>query len=319
MTARAPAFVSIAFSVGTALGCTGPPGDRGSGRPMQQPFGDVDLQLASLVFAVVGDTRPPEVDDTPAYPSSVVEALYAGIAAADPRPAFVLATGDYLYASPWPGDAASQADPQLDLYLRARARFAGPLFPALGNHECTGATSSNCGPGAADGTSANYAAFMRKLLAPFGVARPYYAVALAAADGAWTAKVVVVAANAWSDDQAAWLDAAMARATTYTFVVRHEPASDGEAPGVAPSEAILAAHPYTLAIVGHRHTYAHAAGSREILIGNGGAPLDGKSYGFGLFSRGSDGAISVDMIDWRTGAPDPSFHFAVGPAGEAVP
>jgi hypothetical protein len=105
----------------------------------------------------------------------------------------------------------------------------------------------------------------------------------------------------------------MARATTYTFVVRHEPAADTDAPGVGPSERVLATHPYTLAIVGHRHAYGYDPSAREVLVGNGGAPLDRGDYGFALFARQPDGAIAVDMIDWRTGAPDPSFHFAVGP------
>ena len=67
-----------------------------------------------------------------------------------------------------PRGGDSQAGPQLDIYLQARARFPGPLFPALGNHECTGATSSNCGAGAADGVTANYSAFLEKMLAPIG-------------------------------------------------------------------------------------------------------------------------------------------------------
>jgi hypothetical protein len=68
---------------------------------------------------------------------------------------------------------------------------------------------------------------------------------------------------------------------------------------VAASEAIMASHPYTLAIVGHTHSYSHNAGSREIIIGNGGAPITSrKNYGFGLIQqRTSDGAIVVDMLD----------------------
>ena len=33
----------------------------------------------------------------------------------------------------------------LDLYLAARQPYPNVQFPAMGNHECTGATASNCG------------------------------------------------------------------------------------------------------------------------------------------------------------------------------
>jgi hypothetical protein len=275
--------------------------------------------VAALRFAVVGDSRPAMVDDTGGYPSDVVSRIYADVQALRPRPTFVVSTGDYLFASePAPGEPG-QAGPQLDTYLQARARFAGPLFPAMGNHECTGATASNCGPGAANGLTANYAAFLSKLLGPLGVERPYFAVDVAAPDRSWTAKFVFIAANAWSAAQASWLDGALARPTTYTFVVRHEPASASTAPGVLPSEAILARHPYTLAIVGHSHTYAHSPETpREVLVGNGGAPLTSKTYGFALFAQRADGAIVVDMLDWQTVAPDASFHFAVSADGAPI-
>src|SRR5579884_1539784 len=254
-------------------------------------------KLPALLFAVVGDTRPATEDDTSAYPAGVIATLFADVEALRPRPPIVLSTGDYVFAST---GAAGQAAPQLDIYLEARARYSGALFPAMGNHECTGATSSNCGPGSSSGITPNYAAFMQKMLAPLGLADPYYAVHVAADDGSWTAKFVFVAANAWSAAQEAWLDAALASPTTYTFVVRHEPASASTAPGVVPSEAVLARHTYTLLVVGHSHTYHHDASSpREVLIGNGGAPLTSKDYGFGLFARQPDGAIAVDMIDWR--------------------
>lgn len=168
--------------------------------------------------------------------------------------------------------------------------------------------------------TANYAAFVSKLLGPLGLSLPYFVVDVAAPDATWTAKLVFVAANAWSAAQAAWLDAALARSTTYTFVVRHEPASASTAPGVLPSEAILAKHPYTLAIVGHSHTYAHSASApREVLVGNGGAPLTSKTYGFALFAQRADGAIAVDMFDWQTVTPDASFHFVVDAQGAPVP
>jgi hypothetical protein len=322
----------MAHAAGFA-GCTGAPpsaiapgapfADSGAGSGADSPASVVGLDAGvapRLRFAVVGDSRPAMIDDTAGYPSDVVSRLYGDVQALDPRPSFVVSTGDYLFASQPRAGEPSQAGPQLDIYLQARAAFAGPLFPAIGNHECTGATSSNCGPGAADGVTANYAAFVSKLLGPLGLSLPYFVVDVAAPDASWTAKLVFVAANAWSSAQAAWLDAALARPTTYTFVIRHEPASASTAPGVLPSETILAKHPYTLAVVGHSHTYAHSASlPREVLVGNGGAPLTSKTYGFAVLAQRADGAIAVDMFDWQTVMPDASFHFVLDADGAPVP
>jgi hypothetical protein len=297
-----------------------------AGLPVAGQVGADGGALSRLLFAVVGDSRPATVDDTNGYPAHVVATLFSDIAALRPRPPMVLSTGDYVFASASrasrasPPGASGQAAPQLDVYLQARARFPGAFFPAMGNHECTGATSSNCGAGASSGEPSNYAAFVDKMLAPIGEAAPYYAIDVVAPDAAWTAKFVFVAANAWSGAQEAWLESTMARPSTYTFVVRHEPATADAAPGVTPSEAIMARHPYTLAIVGHSHTYRHdVARPREVLIGNGGAPLSSKDYGFGVFSQRSNGVIDVDMLDWQTGRADASFHFAVKPDGAATP
>jgi predicted phosphodiesterase len=111
----------------------------------------------------------------------------------------------------------------------------------------------------------------------------------------------------------------MAQKTTYTFVVRHESSYATEAPGVSPSDAILASNPYTLLIVGHSHTYEHRS-QQEVLFGNGGAPLSGFSvnYGYGVFSQRQDGAIVVDAMDYQTNKPDSNFHFVVKPDGSAT-
>jgi hypothetical protein len=104
----------------------------------------------------------------------------------------------------------------------------------------------------------------------------------------------------------------MRKPTTYTIIIRHEPAGTNTTPGVGPSENIMANHPYTLSLVGHVHTYAHTPNAREVTIGNGGAPLGGSTnYGYGMVSQQADGTLAVDMIDYQTGLADPSFHFAV--------
>ena len=106
---------------------------------------------------------------------------------------------------------------------------------------------------------------------------------------------------------------------TYTFGVRHEPRIANTAPGVTPSEAIINAFPYTLAIVGHSHAY-FKSGPKQVTIGNGGAPLTGGvNYGYGLVQQRNDGAIQVDMVDYGTGQPDLGFRFAVKPDGSPAP
>jgi hypothetical protein len=253
----------------------------------------------TLNFAIVGDTRPVSVDDTAGYPKTVIEKIWQDVEAYSPRPAFTVTTGDYMFASA----SGSEAGPQVDMYLAARAAFSNVVFPALGNHECTGATASNCGAGNKDGVTTNYSIFLTKMLAPLGVTRPYYTVEVGSKSRTWTAKFVFVAANAWDAAQASWLDGELSRATTYTFVVRHEGKSATEAPGVAPSQAIMDRHPYSLALVGHAHTFDYYASDRQVIVGNGGAPLSGSvNYGYVVAQQRSDGAIVFRALDYATNA-----------------
>jgi hypothetical protein len=105
----------------------------------------------------------------------------------------------------------------------------------------------------------------------------------------------------------------MSEPTTYTFVVHHEPAFETQAPGQKAAQTVIAKHPYTLALVGHTHTYRKPWGSsKEVVIGNGGAPATGSTnYGYGLFQRRPDGAIQSDMIDYQSAQPTPSQAFVV--------
>jgi hypothetical protein len=225
----------------------------------------------------------------------------------------VIATGDYQFAS----QMGSQAGREIDLFMQARAKFPGVLLPAMGNHECTGETASNCGLGNKNGFTQSYTAFVERMLWPIHETLPYYRVAFDADDRSWTSKVVVIAANAWDEAQASWLEAALSVPTTYTFVVRHEPDEAKTAPGTVPSGLILDRHPFTLEICGHTHTYSHE--KNRIVIGNGGAPLSGdKGYGFGLVQRRVDGVLVVDEVDLETGQTDPAFHFAVHADGSAA-
>ena len=268
--------------------------------------------VPELSFAIVGDTRPAIIEDTKGYPSAIAKKIWQGVQNASVP--FVVTTGDYMFATAW----GSQSAPQLDLYLAAASAYTGLRLPALGNHECTGATTSNCGSNGKDGLTKNYTSYLTKMLEPLGLDHPWYAFHVSAEDGSWTAKFVFVAANAWDNEQAMWLDAELAKPTTYTFVVRHEPTEANTAPGVKPSEAIIKKYPLTLRLVGHTHTYAYYANSQEVVVGNGGAPLSGSvNYGFVLVKRRPDAAIEFQGVDYSTGQVFSTF--AIKADGSAAP
>jgi hypothetical protein len=157
------------------------------------------------------------------------------------------------------------------------------------------------------------------MVQPLGFTTPYYVFHSNAPDGSWTAKFVVVACNAWDTTQSNWLKTALSEQTTYTFVIRHEGTTATTAPCVTPAGTIINAHPLTLLIVGHTHTYAHYASDHEVIVGNGGAPLtSGTNYGYALVSRrASDGAIVLTAYDYQSGAQ--LDQFAVHADGSAAP
>jgi hypothetical protein len=122
-------------------------------------------------------------------------------------------------------------------------------------------------------------------------------------DGSWTAKLVFVACNAWSSTQATWLDGELQKPTTYTFVVRHEGTSAMSQTPCAQSQTIINSHPLTLLVVGHTHTYAHYGSDKEIIVGNGGAPLTtGMNYGYVIVSRNASGTVTITAYDYMTHA-----------------
>jgi hypothetical protein len=258
------------------------------------------------------------MDDVSAYPTATIQGIFTALALPQYDPPFVLATGDYQYATTGSGNTSPQ---QLSLYVSARtvAGYKGVQFPAFGNHECTGGDTSNCVAGTSQGLTPNYNAFMSQLLAPIQKTLPYYSINVSAPDNSWTSKFVFVAANAWDSTQQTWLTTTMAQTTTYTFVIRHERTEDypSEAPASIPTiDTIINASSYTLLIVGHSHTFSHYSTPypREVTVGNGGAPLSvsNKYFGFALFRQRSDGAIVGDMLNMTApyGA-DSGFHMVV--------
>lgn len=271
-------------------------------------------ELAAFDFAIVGDTRPAFKEATNAYPTAIISKIWLDVAQLPQPVPFALTTGDYIFAKP----ESAQSAPQLDLYLKAQAAYGGQVWHAMGNHECTSATASNCGPYGIDGMTLSYKNFIKKMVAPTGVNEAYYMVQYRAKDKAWTAKIVVIAANAWSDQQGFWLHAAMSQPTTYTIVLRHESSMATSAPGVTPSQSIIGKYPYTMLIVGHTHTYQYLQGQREVIVGNGGAPLtSGKNYGYVVVRQRPDTALEFRAFEYMNQLQ--TDKFAVLPAGNQIP
>ncbi len=287
-----------------------------AGPPPTGNVGPSGGTVSSLFFAVLGDSRPAvETDTTSGYPTTIVQQLYTDLEALSPHPEFALVTGDYCFAGPHgPG-----AHAQMGLYLGARAAYSGTVFFAMGNHECTGQTSSNCGASGADGLTNNYRSFLSDMLAPIGQTAPYYQLRIDATDGRWTSKVIFAAPNAWDATQDAWLRNALTTPTTYTFVVYHEPADTSSGPpGLAPINAILAASSVTLRITGHSHTYYHRRGTNEVTIGLGGAPPAGSyDYGYLTVQQLGSGDIEVRELDYMGGTLNDTFR--VHPDGSSAP
>jgi hypothetical protein len=254
--------------------------------------------VSRLFFAVVGDTRPSELDATSSYPTSIIQKIYADIAALNPRPQFVLTTGDYMFATPNGTEGAAQ----IQLYANAARQYSGTVFPVMGNQECAGPTSSNC----ASLSTGNFSAFMQTLVTPLAKDKPYYSIPLNAVDGSWTAKLVVVACNAWDAAQKSWLSGELGRSTTYTFVARHEPTGASGAPCANDMDSMLAQSTYDLLIVGHTHTFSRY--QKELIVGNGGAPLSGNvNFGFVTLEQVGGRTFRVTLYDYMTALPVSSF------------
>ena len=261
----------------------GPPSDAG---PPLLNDGGFDATIGPnggtanrLYFSVVGDTRPAIIDDTAQYPTAVITGIYQAIDAMDPLPQFVLTTGDYMFARP----TGTQGAVQMQKYLAARGSYRGLVFPAFGNHECTGATAGNC----AGTTTNNVDAFRAAMLQPLGKTELYYAFDVNDVAAQWTAKFVVAACNAWDSTQQAWLAQQLARPTTFTFVIRHE-ALGVAAPCTAQMDALVAQSPPTMMLVGHTHTFSHSG--TQLVEGVGGAPISGNAvYGYATIEQLTSG------------------------------
>jgi hypothetical protein len=295
------------------------------------------VAVDSLAFGAFGDVRPANPNDSASYPDAVLRAIFSGLRAQGVS--IAVDSGDHCFQSTTAGGSHCH-DQFVNHFMRQlKAHYAGRLFPTMGNHEGCGtyaATAGNC----ATWTSGLVRDYLVDIVQPTtGQLSPYYSVVLY---GVWgTAKFVHVAANAWTATQRDWLETTLNVVTTYTFVVRHEPSSDTRAPGVSPSESMLASRfalgTLTLSITGHAHLVQLPGGTQpysdrygptkayEVILGNGGAPLDaGSYYGYAIFRRRTaDGAIVVqayeamesDGVTPLNDVPDQNFRFAVNANG----
>jgi predicted phosphodiesterase len=287
------------------------------------PIGPGGGTIPTLDFAVIGDTRPATEDDPSGYPTAVITKIWQDVQAYSPRPPFAVTTGDYMYASPThtPGTQATQ----LSTYLTARGNYSNIVFPAMGNHECDGATGDNCGPGTSnccgsgcyESNNSSFNTFVQKLLAPINQTLPYYTIKINGTNNAWTAKFVFVACNYWSQAQATWMQQQLAESTTYTFIVRHEGSDATTAPclcGSPNAATIMNQYPYTLLIAGHTHTFEAFSSEKQIIVGNGGAPLSGSvNYGWVYISQQTNNDIRVQAFDYQSGAELPEGPITLSP------
>jgi hypothetical protein len=258
------------------------------------------VNASALTFAIVGDVRPAIPEDTANYPTAIITKIFEDIAAESPAPKFVIATGDYMFTL-----LGTAAQPMMNLFMGARAAYTGPLYAALGNHECNSFVDGNC----ATSTTTNYTVFMNTMLAPINETLPYYTESLSAPDNSWTANFTFIACNAWDATQQTWLQDELAKPATYNFVVRHEDIADLSGSPCAASQTVVDANPLTLLLVGHLHEYQHDATNKELINGLGGAPLDsGTNYGYTLVQGNADGTLTVTTKDYMTLQPIDTFQ-----------
>jgi hypothetical protein len=256
--------------------------------------------IPQLTFAVIGDTRPSIPEDTSSYPTAIITQIFQDIAAESPVPQFVVATGDYMFTF---GGAAQQ---MLDIFMTARKAFSGPMYPAMGNHECDELTNVNCAGSGSQTT--DYTTYMNTMMSPLQLLTPYYDENFVAPDNSWSAHFTFIACNYWDSTQEAWEEKSLATPATYHFVVRHLDVADLSTSPCTDSQPPVAANPLTIILAGHVHEYEHNPANNEIVDGLGGAPLDaGTNYGYTLVTRNSDGTLTVTTYDYKGGSTIDSF------------
>jgi len=259
-----------------------------------------------LLFGFSGDTRPAQCGG--AYPTQVIDHIFDGMKAQNVQ--FALDQGDHMFNCGSGSSAFSGAKQQMAAYVAAANRLGKTVFMTMGNHECSGSSSTLCSA-ASYNSNANYTAFM-DALAPIST-KPYYRFDVTTKTG--LAVFIVVADDAWDTAQKTWLETQLTDADAhakYTFVSKHHP--DGNTDHVE-FQAIydqVTRHKYTLFLTGHSHLFKRQSNDpRAMVIGCGGAPLAGGTFwGYGTALQGSDDRIYVRIYDQSTGNTVDSFSVA---------
>ena len=267
---------------GGSAGAGGMAGDAGATLPLPQNDGDdIDLgHFERLRVGLLGDTRPAVAGGV--YPTQTITHIYQEIDARAPD--FAVTLGDYVYVSP---ANLAMAKAQMTTYLGARAGYHGSVYYVLGNHE---------------GYGDNIVAF-RQLMSNAA----YFS--LHGTVGQSTFKFVVIADDVWTAAEETWVKQALAAQTTYTFVCRHHPSYNTDTNEMY-ILSVIQPYPRTLLIDGHTHLYQQQS-TREVVIGNGGAPLDSSYFGYAMLDV--DPAGTVTVTSYRESDDAQMSTFSVGP------
>jgi len=286
----------------TTTGTTGTTGSGGTSGAIGVRGGTVNL----LHFAISGDTRPPSCEDTSGYPTAIINSIGDAEKAAGAQ--FALDLGDHMYVC---NNSASIASQQMGLFMQGTQHFGGTWFMTEGNHECMGTGSGYCPTGS---TNTNFTAFM-SALAPIS-STPYYSVNIQTSLG--LATFVFVADNSFDTAQQTWLKSTLTTAdqnAKYTIIAKHHPEGDTSVAANSTIMSIIRAHKFALLLTGHTHSYTHQTtdNGRDLVLGNGGAPLvsAGTFNGYGMIDELSNGQLQVSIYDVASG----SLHdqWSVGP------
>ena len=277
-----PSRPDVVDPCGPSDGGTGAlPGTPDSGVVPSGTVGANGGTVDRLWFATTGDTRPPECDQTNAYPREAIGQIAAAMRAL--RVQFTVDLGDHLYVC---NQSDAEARQQMGFYMGAVARGPPAWWMTMGNHEC----GSDKYPFSCfvDGPhDANFAAFLSALKRPL----PYYANDVQTSLG--LARFVVIADDSWNTSQANWLDRTLADADArarYTIIARHHPVQ-GSQTGSPEILEILKRHQYSLILTAHEHDYRHDTETwqgRSTVVGLGGA---GGKWGFATILQTPDGSL----------------------------
>ena len=186
--------------------------------------------------------------------------------------------------------------------MQGVSHFGGTWFMTEGNHECMGSGSGYCPTGS---SNVNFQAFLQAL-APVS-STPYYSVNVQTSLG--LATFVIVADNSFDSAQQTWLESTLTTADAnakYTIIAKHHPEGDTSVAANSTIMSIIRSHKFALLLTGHSHEYRHQTtdSGRDLVLGNGGAPLisAGTFNGYGVIDEQSNGQLQVSIFDVQSGA-----------------